>query len=140
MTYFHGKGIIVWVLKWEKNDTEFMDKNASAGNRTRVDSLEGYNSTSKLLMLLMSSLPEAVIFTSNLTFPSDYFLAIIAIIKKSLILLIYHCITFSCRTFHSSFRLSGPTYHCSLLWSIPWKIQKWIFYLYGFSSANRSNE
>ncbi len=26
-------------------------KNASAGNRTRVDSLEGYNSTSKLLML-----------------------------------------------------------------------------------------
>ncbi len=30
------------------------DKNASAGNRTRVDSLEGYNSTSKLLMLLMN--------------------------------------------------------------------------------------
>ncbi len=29
-------------------------KNASAGNRTRVDSLEGYNSTSKLLMLLTS--------------------------------------------------------------------------------------
>ena len=41
------------------------DKNASAGNRTRVDSLEGYNSTSKLLMLLMSFVPVAVIFTST---------------------------------------------------------------------------
>ncbi len=36
----------------------FDNKNASAGNRTRVDSLEGYNSTSKLLMLLTSLLPQ----------------------------------------------------------------------------------
>jgi hypothetical protein len=37
------KGREGWRKEWVKN--------ASAGNRTRVDSLEGYNSTSKLLML-----------------------------------------------------------------------------------------
>ena len=42
-------------------------KNASAGNRTRVDSLEGYNSTSKLLMLLICIVLLALIFKKQIT-------------------------------------------------------------------------
>ena len=42
-----------------------MEKNASAGNRTRVDSLEGYNSTTKPPMLgylFLSLLHKIIIF------------------------------------------------------------------------------
>ena len=39
----------VKIIEMDKKNEKI--KSASAGNRTRVDSLEGYNSTSKLLML-----------------------------------------------------------------------------------------
>lgn len=48
--------------------SRFWDKNASAGNRTRVDSLEGYNSTTKppmLIQMFKNEWKEIIIFPWN---------------------------------------------------------------------------
>ena len=47
--------------------SRFWDKNASAGNRTRVDSLEGYNSTTKPPMLVVNN-PSNLYLLSFLSF------------------------------------------------------------------------
>lgn len=59
---WHSFKYLILILNLIKN------KNASAGNRTRVDSLEGYNSTTKPPMLTNKNSSNTVLYENHPNF------------------------------------------------------------------------